>query len=349
MSSAATATATRHRLRLGGATLKVLKDAAERALNVPAARNARATSGRAAAAAALVGRRTRAVKLRTNACRVVVERPVDLTPQQRGGGLVKKKKRSGRVRRLAGSRSRDPLSYRSLSAARPSSNLPLLPTSTATVALTRCADTRRDSQSNWPNTREARQRVDARTMQLRAMGLPPGLNRAHRVSTASGRYVARTGCGSLDTVDGEAPYVPESEPERLAFLEVRRAIGEAAGVDPSRVLPPALAVCMSNGPPLDARCARLWWRRRRARDNAEVCVALEVTPAPLLRPTLEARGGIAAEVMTAGDALIIGGEAWQAPGDGDFTVSMHASISTMALLESRARAEPSQAALVRVT
>lgn len=101
-------------------------------------------------------------------------------------------------------------------------------------------------------------------------------------------------------------------------------------LEPSRVLPPALAVCMSNGTPLDARRARLWWRRRRARDNAEVCVALEVTPAPLLRPTLEARGGIAAEVMTAGDALIIGGEAWQAPGDGDFTVSMHASISTMA-------------------
>ena len=163
------------------------------------------------------------------------------------------------------------------------------------------------------------------------MGLSPGLNRAHRVPTASGGYVARSGCGSLvDAADGEAPYVPESEPERLAFLEVRRAIGEAAGVDPSRVLPPALAVCMSNGPPLDARCARLWWRRRRARDNADVCVALEVTPAPLLRPTLEARGGIAAEVMTAGDALIIGGEAWQAPGDGDFTVSMHASISTMA-------------------
>ena len=115
MSSAAAATATRHRLRLGVATLKVLKGAAERALNIPAARSARAISGRAAAAAALVGRRTRAVKLQTNACRVVVERPVDLTPRQRRGGLVKKKKRSGRVRRLARSRSRDPLSYRSLS------------------------------------------------------------------------------------------------------------------------------------------------------------------------------------------------------------------------------------------
>ena len=91
----------RYTLPLGPATIGVLKGAAERALNVPAARSARATSGRAAAAAALVGRRTRAVKLRTNACRVVVERPVDLTPRQRGGGLVKKKKRSGRVRRFS--------------------------------------------------------------------------------------------------------------------------------------------------------------------------------------------------------------------------------------------------------
>ena len=88
---------TRHRLRLGQATFRVLKAAAERALNVPAARAARTHFGRAAAAATLTGRRIRALDVETDACKVVVERSVDLSPPpSTTHGLVRKKRRSGR-------------------------------------------------------------------------------------------------------------------------------------------------------------------------------------------------------------------------------------------------------------
>ena len=96
--AAAAALVSRHRLGLAPATLGVLHAAAESALNVPAARAALASSGRAAAAAKLTGRRTRALKVKTEALKVVVSRAVDLTPRApslRTGGVLKKR-RSGR-------------------------------------------------------------------------------------------------------------------------------------------------------------------------------------------------------------------------------------------------------------
>ena len=85
---------TRHHLGLGAATISVLRSAAERELNLPAARAARAASGRAAGAAKLVGRRTRAVKVKTPSVRVVVERGVSLNAPLAVGDI--KKRRSGR-------------------------------------------------------------------------------------------------------------------------------------------------------------------------------------------------------------------------------------------------------------
>ena len=68
-------------LSVSGACLASLKDAAETALNVPAARAARARRGRAAATALLTGVRTRLVSDKTEHVKVCVRRTVDLSPR----------------------------------------------------------------------------------------------------------------------------------------------------------------------------------------------------------------------------------------------------------------------------
>lgn len=86
----------RHHLSLRRSTLDVLNKAAQTALNVPAARAACATLGRATAAATIKGRRVQAVDMGTEACRVVAVRAVELTPPVSPCGTIKKKRRSGR-------------------------------------------------------------------------------------------------------------------------------------------------------------------------------------------------------------------------------------------------------------
>lgn len=272
---------TRRRLPLGAATLGILRRAAEQALNVPAAKAARAAFGRVAAAATLRGVRTRMVKVKAERdCRVVVQRPVDLTPRT-----------TGRTRR-----------------ARPG---------------------RKSGRSNWPKTKEARaawyaRRAlrDAQQQQQQEAATYVDLSRCRAASGVP---------GDAEAADGE--YVPSGEVERRAFLELRSAIAEVAGVEPSRVLAPACVASMApeGAAPLDARCEGLWWRKPHVGDAW--CVALEDgTAAPRLRATLGAGGEPRcteeepAGPMRAGDAVVVGSTHWRAPGDGDFLVTVEASI-----------------------
>ena len=314
---------TRFQLSLAPTTLASLKKAIETACNVPAARAARMTRGRAAAAALLKGIRTRVVDAKAESVKISVVRyagrpPLDLVPLPR---LLPR-----------------PLPRRQPPALRFSQQraVNLSPPSTALTGGPLAKKKRPSGRSNWPKTKADRDAWMARRAARAARGEPVGraalvaARRQAEVQATARAVPPPTELASEDV----AAYVPSSPEEHAAFRALLSSVAHAAGVEEGQVVAPTCQVSMSADPRADSQA---WSRRlrsgRRARAHAFVAVQAQ-TPARRVRSALEETGvgGTPPAPLSAGEALyvpVVSGSSagvWTCPGEGDFVLELAVSI-----------------------
>ena len=332
---------TRCQLSLAPTTLASLKKAIETACNVPAARAARMTRGRAAAAALLKGIRTRVVDAKAESVKISVVRyagrpPLDLVPLPR---LLPR-----------------PLPRRQPPALRFSQQraVNLSPPSTALTGGPLAKKKRPSGRSNWPKTKADRDAWMARRAARAARGEPVGraaLVAARRQNANSPSKGSQPGAADSSTVqacrravpsptelasEDVAAYVPSSPEEHAAFRALLSSVAHAAGVEEGQVVAPTCQVSMSADPRADSQA----WSRRlrsgmRARAHAFVAVQAQ-TPARRVRvrSALEETGvgGTPPAPLSAGEALyvpVVSGSSagvWTCPGEGDFVLELAVSI-----------------------
>ena len=318
---------TRFQLSLAPTTLASLKKAIETACNVPAARAARMTRGRAAAAALLKGTRTRVVDAKAESVKISVVRyagrpPLDLVPLPQ---LLPR-----------------PLPRRQPPALRFSQQraVNLSPPSTALTSGPLAKKKRPSGRSNWPKTKADRDAWMARRAARAARGEPVGraalvaARRQAEAQAAASATLPPTGLSSEDV----AAYVPASPEEHAAFCALLSSVAHAAGVEEGQVVAPTCQVSMSADPRADSQ----EWSRRlrsggRARAHAFVAVQAQ-TPARRVRvrsaleETSVAVGGTPPAPLSAGEALyvpVVSGSSagvWTSPGEGDFVLELAVSI-----------------------